>query len=142
MAQIIREDIDQLNAKIKVILEPSDYKQEYESEVKKIQQTAQIKGFRKGKMPKNSIEKLYGKGVLEEIVMNKAAEHFNSYLEDIPRLIGEPILNKDQSKIDVNNKDFYFYFDIGFAPDLVELKGMGADDMYVRYEIVEDIQKR
>lgn len=141
MAQIIREDINPLNAKIKVSLEPDDYKEEYESEVKKIQQTAQIKGFRKGKMPKSSVEKLYGKGVLEEIVMRKMTEHLTSYLQNIPELIGEPVMSKDQPKIDFNNKDFFFHFDIGLAPKLGEIKGLDDDYVYVSYEIVEDTQK-
>ena len=62
MPNVVKEDIDQLNAVLKVQIGREDYEDKFKTELKKISKTASLKGFRKGKTPMGFLKKMYGKG--------------------------------------------------------------------------------
>jgi trigger factor len=64
--QVVRKDIDALNITVDLTLEPVDYKPKYEQELKKYKNGVQIKGFRKGMVPMDTLKKMYGKSILSE----------------------------------------------------------------------------
>ena len=55
--QITKTDIDQLNAKLTLVVEPADYEEKVAKELRNIRQKAQIPGFRPGKVPASLIQK-------------------------------------------------------------------------------------
>ena len=65
---ITRENIDELNAVLKVEIEKTDYEEKVEKVLKDYRKKANVKGFRPGMVPIGLVKKMYGKAVqLDEI---------------------------------------------------------------------------
>ena len=118
--QVTRTDIDQLNATLTITIEPADYQEKVESQLKDIRRRANIPGFRKGMVPIGLVKKMYGKAVLGEEV-NKAINEgiFNYVKEQKINMLGEPLPNEEATPaIDWEVDDtFTFAFDIAIAPE-------------------------
>ena len=67
---ILREDVDALNAVLKVQISPEDYQSKVKNELEKYRKSAKVPGFRPGHVPVGLIQKQYGKSVLAE-TLNK-----------------------------------------------------------------------
>lgn len=128
---------DDHTALIEVTIEPQDYKDSFESELKKYQKKVNLKGFRKGKTPKSMIRKMYGSAVLTEIVTKKLQDSLYEYLEEKKlEILGQPIPSEDQEALDFNvgNESSYtFKFDLGLLP---EFETAGLEDSYHYYDAV------
>jgi len=61
---ITRENIDELNAILKLKVEKNDYAEAVETVLKNHRKKASVKGFRPGMVPMGMIKKLYGKAIL------------------------------------------------------------------------------
>ena len=61
---ILQENIDTLNAVLKVQLTPEDYKPQVDDAIRKYKKKASMPGFRPGHVPENLVRKMYGKSVL------------------------------------------------------------------------------
>ncbi|MFN8257905.1 MAG: trigger factor [Bacteroidales bacterium] len=116
--EIVKEQIDQLNAKLKINLKEEDVNPKVESTLADYRKKAQLKGFRPGKVPMGLIKKMYGKAVLFDEVNKTISETLNKYIIDEKlEIIGEPIPSENQETIDFDSqKDFNFNFDLGFRP--------------------------
>lgn len=68
------EEINPIKKKLSVEVEPEDYKKELEKAYQKLQKDVQIKGFRKGKVPRAILEKHY-KDRTESQVLTHLLEH-------------------------------------------------------------------
>ena len=65
---IIKEDIDSLNANVKVKLIEDDYQGQVSKVLNDYRKKVRVDGFRPGKVPMGMIKKMYGKAVkVEEI---------------------------------------------------------------------------
>ncbi len=115
------EQKDNLKAQLHCTIRKEDYTDQYKQELKRYQQNADLKGFRKGKVPMRVIKKRMGQGILIDVVTEQLNEELNAYLkEHSDEYIGQPLPSEDQSpqNWDVNNpQDFEFSFDIGLRPD-------------------------
>ena len=60
---ITKENIDDLNAVLKIKIEKTDYEDKVETVLKDYRKKATIKGFRPGMVPIGLIKKMYGKAV-------------------------------------------------------------------------------
>lgn len=133
MPKVVREDLDNLTAILHVTVEEADYAKKFGEELDKYRKKANIKGFRVGKTPVSVIRKLYGKGLLAEIVNDQLQEALYDYLQEANlHLLGQPIPNADQEDISFDPKtlkDFHFRFDIGLAPEF-EVKGLDASSYF------------
>jgi trigger factor len=118
---ITRENIDSVNAVIKVTIEKSDYEKPVTDALKDYRQKASVPGFRPGKVPAGLIQKRFGKAILLDEV-NKALSHnLSKYLvEEKLNILGEPLPNEEHQKnIDWDNDEaFEFAFDIALAPEV------------------------
>jgi trigger factor len=118
--EIQKEQIDELNAKLKIRLKEEDINPKVEASLAEYRKKAQIKGFRPGKVPLGLIKKLYGKAALYEEVNKTVSESLSKYLSDEkPDIIGEPIPSENQEMIDFDTqKEFNFSFDLGMRPQI------------------------
>jgi trigger factor len=118
LMEIIKEQIDELNAQLKIQLTEADLNPKVEASLADLKKKAQLKGFRPGKVPMGLIKKMYGKAVIYEEMNKLVSENLSSYLKNEELdIIGEPIPTENQETIDLDNaKEFNFSFDLGLRP--------------------------
>ena len=147
---ITKEQIDDLNAVVKVAITKDDYQDKVDTILKDYKKQANIPGFRKGQVPMGLIKKQYGKAVLVDEVNKLLQDNLNKYLtEEKLDVLGNP-LPKQQDNFDWDQDELAFEFELGLAPNFeVSLKTkkpitqykIVADDKMIK-EQVERIQKQ
>ena len=135
---INKEQIDELNAQLKIQLTEEDLNPKIEASLTDIRKKAQLKGFRPGRVPMGLVKKMYGKSVVAEEVNKMVSESLTKYLSDEKlEIIGEPIPSENQGTIDFDTqKEFNFSFDLGLRPEF-ELK-LNKKMKYPYYDIQID----
>ena len=133
---ITKEQIDDLNAVVKVAITKEDYQDKVNSILNDYRKQANIPGFRKGHVPMGLIKKQYGKAVLVDEVNKLLQDNLNKYLtEEKLDVLGNP-LPKQQDNFDWENEQLDFEFELGLAPTFeVPLKTKKA---LTHYKIVAD----
>jgi trigger factor len=133
---ITRENIDALNAVVKVDIAKEDYSDKVEKILADYRKTANIPGFRKGHVPMTMVKKQYGKAVLVDEVNKLLQDALNKYLtEEKLDVLGNP-LPKPQDNLNWDADHFSFEFELGLAPEFeVNLKSKKA---ITQYNIVAD----
>jgi len=118
---IIRENIDELNAILTVSIEKNDYEANVADVLKNYRKKANMPGFRPGMVPAGLIKKMYGKAALAEEVNKILSKSLTDYIQNEKlNVLGEPLPNDEkQQSIDWDNQtDYSFVFDIGMAPEI------------------------
>lgn len=133
---ITKEQLDDLNAIVKVAITKDDYEDKVNKILSDYRKQANIPGFRKGQVPMGLIKKQYGRAVLVDEVNKLLQDNLNKYLtEEKLDVLGNP-LPKPQDDFDWSNENFDFEFELGLAPEIdVNLKTKKA---VVSYKIVAD----
>ena len=133
---ITRENIDELNAVVKVEIAKEDYNPKVEKVLKDYRKSANIPGFRKGHVPMGLVQKQYGKAVLVDEVNKLLQESLNKYLtEEKLDVLGNP-LPKEQENFDWSDDNYEFEFELGLSPKFeVELN---TKKPITHYTIVAD----
>ena len=128
---ITRENIDALNAVVKVDIAKEDYSDKVEKILSDYRKSANIPGFRKGHVPMGMVKKQYGKAVLVDEVNKLLQDALNKYLtEEKLDVLGNP-LPKPQDDLDWDSENFSFEFELGLAPEFeVDLKSKKAITHY------------
>ena len=89
---IQKEQIDELNAIVKVAITKEDYSDKVDKILKDYKKQANIPGFRKGQVPMGLIKKQYGKAVLVDEVNKLLQDNLNKYLtEEKLDVLGNPL---------------------------------------------------
>lgn len=116
---IVREDIDALNAILKVDVAAADYEKKVNETLEKYRKTSSIKGFRPGHIPMGLIKKQYGKVVLSEELNKVVNENLQKFITDNKiEILGNPIPGENKFEGDFENpSNFYFEYEIGLVPD-------------------------
>lgn len=118
---ITRENIDTLNAIIKVAIDKADYEKPVADQLKEYRQKAVIPGFRPGKVPDGIIKRKYRIPVLVDEVNKLLSKNLSQYLvEQKLNILGEPLPNEEQQKT-INwetDENFEFTFDVALAPEI------------------------
>ena len=136
---ITRENIDDLNAVLKIKIEKTDYDVKVENVLKDYRKKANIKGFRPGMVPIGLVKKMYGRAVEIEEINKVVTENIQKYLTDEKlEILGDPLPKADeQEKFDFDTQeDFTFSFELGLTP-VIELK-LNKRNKVNQYEIVID----
>lgn len=137
MSNVVRTDIDALNAVLAVTLTKDDYLGKVNKEIKKYSQKMQRPGFRPGKTPTSFVKKLYGDSFVIETVQEMMSQKLGEYLqENKPDIFGQPLMAEKQSEIGFdpkNPQDITFNFDIGLIPEF-EVQGLDGVS-YERYAV-------
>ena len=148
---ITQENIDELNAVLKVKVVADDYLPKVESALKEHQKRASVPGFRPGKVPTGMIRKMYGKSILVDEINKLLNDSLYKYLnENKIEVLGNP-LPKTDTQIDWDNqKDFEFLYEMGLAPkftvefsdkDKFSYKTVRIDEELVN-KYITDVAKR
>jgi trigger factor len=141
---INRNQIDELNAVVKVKIEKSDYEQKVENILKDYRKKARIDGFRPGMVPIGMIRKIYGKAVIAEEVNKTLEESLQDYFkkENIT-ILGDPLPHDDiEPEINWDTQtEFEFAFDIGIAPEFESPVNNKEKIPYYTIKINEDARK-
>lgn len=132
---ITKQDIDSLNAILKVDISKDDYAPRVEKILTDYRKNANIPGFRKGHVPMGMIKKQYGKAVLLDEVNKLIQESLHKYLtEEKLDVLGNP-LPKNEMNIDWDSDDFVFEFELGLTPQFeIDLKTKPVN----AYKIIAD----
>jgi trigger factor len=136
---ITKENIDDLNAVLKIQVDKVDYDGNVEKVLRDYRRKANIKGFRPGMVPIGMIKKMYGKAVQIDEINKIVTENIQKYLtEEKIEILGDPLPRiDDQEKIDFDTQEsFTFSFDLGLAPAF-ELK-LSNKNKVPYYEIEAD----
>src|SRR6187399_214999 len=84
---------------LKISLKEPDYLPKVEEKVKQYSKTANIKGFRQGKVPSGVIKKMFGKSVLVEEVNQLISHSTSDYIKDNKlRIFGASLPNSDTAR--------------------------------------------
>ncbi len=147
---ITKENVDALNAVVKVDIVAEDYQDKVTKVLNDYRKTANIPGFRKGQVPMGMVKKQYGKSVMIDEVNKLLQESLNKYLvEEKLDILGNP-LPRVQDDFNWDADKFSFEFELGLAPEFdVNLKpkkkvmqyNIVATDELLEKE-VENIQTR
>lgn len=133
---ITKEQIDELNAVVKVALTKEDYQDKVENILKDYRKQANIPGFRKGQVPLGLIKKQYGKAVLVDEVNKLLQDNLNKYLtEEKLDVLGNP-LPKQQDNFNWDAEQLDFEFELGLAPSF-EVP-LSSEKAITYYRIVAD----
>ena len=117
--KIEQSEMKDLKAVVTITVEPADYQEEVAKQLKEVRHKAQMPGFRPGMVPAGLVKKMYGKGILADVLNKKVGEGLQKHIEDNKlQILGEPLPSEESPKIDLDNEDtFSFVFDIAVAPE-------------------------
>jgi len=119
--------IDGANAEIEAVIPKTIVDENVEKIAKELSKTANVQGFRKGKVPVAIIKKQYGQKLVEDAEAEALREVLNKGLEDLKidtnKLIGEPNI----SKFDKSDDKIEVIVKIAIRPE-IDL-GKYADDV-------------
>ncbi|MES2377681.1 MAG: trigger factor [Bacteroidota bacterium] len=119
---ITQEKIDNLNAVVKINIDPADYQARVDKAIKDHAKKANMPGFRKGMVPPSHIKKMYGKSILVDEVNNLLSDTLNNYIaEQKLEVLGQPLPKLDNNK-EYNwdyTDNFEFNYDLGLAPEFI-----------------------
>lgn len=118
MMNITKEQVDELNAVVKIELNPDDYQGRVNDVIKNYQRSVTVPGFRPGKVPVGVIKKMYGKAVLVEELNKMLSESLGKYIYDNKlEVIGSPLPKKgDKDPVFEDGASFEFLYELGMAP--------------------------
>jgi len=136
---ITKENIDDLNAILKIEISKPDYEEKVETVLKDYRKKANLKGFRPGMTPIGLIKKMYGTAIKIEEINKLVGESIQKYITDEKlEILGDPLQKIDENEIFdfENNEDFSFSFELGLAP-VFEIKLSKKNRLHF-YEIIVD----
>ena len=133
---ITKENIDALNAVVKIDITEDDYQNKVAEILKDYRKKANIPGFRKGHVPMSLVKKQYEKPVLIDEVNKLLQDSLSKFLvEEKLDILGNP-LPKMQEDFSWDTNTFSFEFELGLSPEFeVNLKPKKA---ITHYKIVAD----
>ncbi len=132
-------------ASLKISLKEGDYQPKVEKKIKEYSKKAEIKGFRKGKVPLTIIKNMYGKSILVEEINHMISHGLSDYIKDNKlNIIGDPL--PDRSQMDTidwdTQKDFEFDYNIGlvddFTVDLSKKQKINRNKIKVDKKVIEE----
>ncbi len=144
--KIEQSELKDLQAVVSLTIEPADYQEEVAKQLKQVRQKAQMPGFRPGMVPAGLVKKMYGKGILADVLNKLVGENLQKHIEDNKlNILGDPMPNDELTKnIDLDHEDtFTFAFDIAVAPEFdAKLNGKNKLPEYTIEATEEMINKQ
>ncbi|MFN8207035.1 MAG: trigger factor [Bacteroidales bacterium] len=142
---ITKENIDALNATLKINIVKADYEEKVAEVLKDYKKKARVNGFRPGHVPMGLVNKLYRTPVKVEEINKLISESINNYItEQKLDILGEP-LPADEAHRDIDwetQEDFDFSFDLGLAPAFEIPTDKKTKIPYYKITVGDDLIKR
>ena len=135
---VTRENIDALNATVRIDITKADYEEKVEKKLREYRRTASIKGFRPGHVPMQMIKKMYGTSVLVDEINNIVSESLSDYIKNENLdILGDPMPKNDGHSFDPEKSDeFSLTFELGLAPEFEV--SLTKKQKLTRYQIEPD----
>ena len=135
---ITRENIDALNAIVRINIVKADYEEKVEKKLREYKKSANIKGFRPGHVPSQLIKKLYGTSVLVDEINNIVSENLSDFIKNEKiDILGDPMPKNDEHSFDPEkSEEFNFTFELGLAPEFG--LALSKKQKLTRYQIEPD----
>lgn len=143
--QVNQSELKDLKAVVTLTIEPADYQEEVAKQLKEVRRKAQMPGFRPGMVPAGLVKKMYGKGILADVLNKLVGEHLQKHIEENKiQILGDPLPSEESPRIDLDNEDtFTFLFDIAVAPEFeAKLNGKNKLPEYTIEPTEEMINKQ
>jgi trigger factor len=147
---IKRVALDAVNETIVMTVVAMDYKGQVQKRINEKMPLATVKGFRKGAVPKDLVEKQYGKAIKQEEVQKVVDLALERFVQsERLNLLGTPLPKVDEN-FSWEAEELVFEYEIGLVPDFtldLEAKNdivkyiVSADDKMIDGQ-VERIQKQ
>jgi trigger factor len=121
------EEISAVEKKLTVTIDKKEVSKEYERIVSDVRRNATIKGFRKGKAPKNVIESSYGAKINEDLVTKLIDSSFQNALKEKELMpVAQPSIKMESFN---KNEDFVYSMTVELMPEfeLNEYTGFDLD---------------
>jgi len=136
--EVVKNQIDELNATLTVTVKNSDIAENVEKTLKEYRRKANVPGFRPGNVPMGLIKKMYGNAVIADELNKTVSGSLSDFLvSEKLNILGDPLPGEDQEQIDWGKQEQYnFIFDIALSPEF-ELK-LSKKDKITRYGIKVD----
>ena len=139
---ITRENVDGLNAILKIEVSKDDYLPQVDDAVKKYRKTVNMKGFRQGMVPASLVRKMYGNSILVEELNKLVSEQINEHLkEEKLEILGQPLPKENSGlHMDIQNpEDVTLEYELGLVPEF-DLSILNKDTKVSKYVIaIEDV---
>ncbi|GAB5539546.1 MAG: trigger factor [Salibacteraceae bacterium] len=134
---ITQENIDDLNAKVRIELEPSDYEPPVKKVLDDYRKKMTLQGFRPGKVPFGVAKKMYGKAVLAEELNKILSEKLNGHIQENKlEILGQP-MPQDQEELSLDfDQKYEFIYELGLAPKFEV--SLSEKDKFSKYKITVD----
>jgi trigger factor len=137
---VTQQNVNDLNAILKVKVNEQEYQPLVESALKQAQKSVSLKGFRPGKVPFGMVKKLYGTSVKVEQINKLIDKKISDYIiSNKINVLGQPLpkINDEVYNFETQS-EFEFEFEIGVAPEVnVKLdKGIKL----TKYNVVPDAE--
>ena len=119
--EVVKKDIDKLNAEITINIKEEDYKENVEAALRRYRKQTNLPGFRKGMVPMGMVKKMVGTNLLVDEINKTLSDNLYKFIsENKLDVLGNPLPKKeDADAIDwENQKDFSFTYEIGLAPEV------------------------
>ena len=148
---ISKNEVDALNLVVNIEITPEDYQEKVNGVLQNYRKSANIPGFRPGKVPMGLIKKQYGKAVLIDEINKMLQDAIYNYIqEEKLNILGNP-LPVEQEELDFDTPGTYsFGFELGLSPEFEvkiskknKIKGVKVTaDAKVLDTYMEDIRGR
>lgn len=117
---VVRENLENQTALLRVTVGEADYKEQVEKQLKDYKRKANVPGFRPGMVPMGIINKMYRKSVVADNAYRKATDAAFDYIkENNIETVGDLMPSDKQGEMDFDKgTDFEFVYEIGLAPEV------------------------
>lgn len=134
---ITRENLSDLELRIKVDIEEKDYIENVTKQLKDYQKKATVPGFRKGMAPMGLIQRMYKAAIVGDAVQNELNTSLFKYIDDEKlHILGMPMSDDELTgEIDFSHQqNFTFYFNVAIAPEF-EIDWSKVDVVYNQIKV-------
>ncbi len=135
---ITQEKTGELNAVLKIKVEPTDYRESVDKILRDYRKKAAMPGFRPGMVPFGMIKKMYGKGVMADEINKLLHNSLYDYLDKNKiDVLGNPLPKEQDEKIDFETQqEFEFLYEMGLSPQFSV--NISSKEKFTKYDVLMD----